>query len=217
MIDVRIWLGEHGFEQYAELFEEAEIDGEVLFDLTNDDLKDLGLPLGRRKKFLKAIANSSQTGEQTDAKHISVSSPLGERRQVTVLFADLAGYTELSASLDPEETHRLLNAYFSAVDCIIEEHGGMVDKHIGDAVMAVFGAPIAHSDDPLRALRAAWDIHNAMLDLEQRFIRKLKAHIGIASGVVVASRTGSDRHTKYTVTGDTVNLASHLDDWAAAG
>ena len=217
MIDVRIWLGEHGFEQYAELFEENEIDGEVLFDLTNDDMKDLGLPLGRRKKFLKAIAAASQAKDQSVAEHTSALSPHGERRQVTVLFADLAGYTELSAGLDPEETHRLLNAYFTAVDCIIEEHGGMVDKHIGDAVMAVFGAPIAHSDDPLRALRAAWDIHNVMLDLEQQFSRKLRAHIGIASGVVVASRTGSDRHTEYTVTGNTVNLASRLDDLAAPG
>jgi len=217
MTNVRIWLGEHGFEQYAELFEESEIDGEVLFDLTNDDLKELGLPLGPRKKLLKAIAGSSPTDDQLEPKDISVTSPLGERRQVTVLFADLAGYTALSASLDPEETHRLLNAYFSAVDYIIEKHGGTVDKHIGDAVMAVFGAPIAHSDDPLRALRAAWDIHNVMLDLEQRFTHKLRAHIGIASGVVVASSTGSDRHTEYTVTGDTVNLAARLDDLAAPG
>jgi len=217
MTDVRSWLIEHGFQQHVDLFEENEIDGEVLFDLTNDDLKELGLPLGQRKKLLKAIEYASQTTNQPEEKHSSAMSPHGERRQVTVLFADLAGYTALSASLDPEETHRLLNAYFSAVDCVIEEHGGTVDKHIGDAVMAVFGAPIAHSDDPLRALRAASGIHDAMLDLEQQFSRELRAHIGIASGVVVASRTGSERHTEYTVTGDTVNLASRLDDLASPG
>ncbi len=217
MTDVRSWLAEHGFQQHADLFEKNEIDGEVLFDLTNDDLKELGLSLGQRKKLLKAIAPASQPADQPKTRQRDIVSPHGERRQVTVLFADLAGFTGLTASLDPEETHRLLNAYFSAVDYIIEQHGGTVDKHIGDAVMAVFGAPVAHSDDPLRALRAASGIHGAMLDLEQQFSRELKAHIGIASGVVVASRTGSEQHTEYTVTGDTVNLASRLDDLAAPG
>lgn len=214
MIDVRTWLNEHRFEDLVDLFEDNEIDGETLFELNNDDLKELGLSLGLRKKLLKAIAKASAADTQnTQATNVRASQT-GERRQVTVLFADIAGYTQLSTQLDPEETYELLNAYFEAVDGIVEEYGGKVDKHIGDAVMAIFGAPVAHSDDPLRAVRAAVQIHEAMPKLAQRFGYELKAHIGIASGVVVASRTGSSHYAEYTVTGDTVNLASRLDGLA---
>ncbi|MHA1153130.1 MAG: ATP-binding protein, partial [Alphaproteobacteria bacterium] len=99
----------------------------------------------------------------------------------------------------------------------VEGYGGSIDKHMGDNVMAVFGAPVAHSDDPERALRAALDIHRAMAELTGEFGRDLRAHIGIASGQVVASGTGSDAHREYTVTGSSVNLASRLQDKARAG
>ena len=137
----------------------------------------------------------------------------GERREVTVLFGDLTGFTQLSSGLDPEETHALLNRYFATVDSIVRSYGGTIDKHIGDGIMAVFGAPIAHSDDPQRAMRTAIDIHRALGSLEI----PLSAHIGIASGVVVASGMGSDEHREYTVIGDTVNLASRLQDQAGPG
>ena len=88
--------------------------------------------------------------------------PDGERRQVTVLFADLAGYTELSQELDAEEVHGLLERFFDRVDGIVNKFGGSVDKHIGDCVMAVFGAPTAHGNDPERAARAALAIQDAM-------------------------------------------------------
>jgi hypothetical protein len=91
--------------------------------------------------------------------------PKGERRQVTVLFVDLTKFTALSESLDMEETHALLNHYFDKVDALVENYGGSIDKHIGDAVMAVFGAPIAHSNDPERAVRAAFDIQAAVAAL----------------------------------------------------
>ena len=86
----------------------------------------------------------------------------GERRQVTVLFADLAGYTALSRELDAEEVHALLGRFFDRADRLVEEHGGRVDKHIGDCVMAVFGAPVAHGNDAERAVRAALAIRDAM-------------------------------------------------------
>lgn len=139
--------------------------------------------------------------------------PEGERRQVTVLFGDLTGFTALTQQSDSESTHELLNRYFDAVDGVIRHYGGTVDKHIGDAVMAVFGAPTAHSNDPERALRSAIDIHAALA----AFTPPLKAHIGIASGTVVASPTGSDAHREYTVTGDSVNLAARLQDLAGPG
>ncbi|MEE9590530.1 MAG: adenylate/guanylate cyclase domain-containing protein, partial [Hyphomicrobiaceae bacterium] len=130
---------------------------------------------------------------------------------------DIAGYTRLSSELGAEETHALLNRYFEVVDSIVESYGGTVDKHMGDNVMAVFGAPIAHDDDPFRAVRAALEIHERMAPLSEELGQRLRAHIGIASGQVVASGTGSDAHHEYTVTGDSVNLASRLQDKAEAG
>ncbi len=142
--------------------------------------------------------------------------PAGERRQVTVLFADLSGYTKLSSELDPEDMHRLLSRYFELVDGLIAQCGGTIDKHIGDAVMGVFGAPIAHGNDTLRALRAAAGVHGAMRMLSAEFGRPLAAHVGVASGEVVAADTGSSVHRTYTVTGDAVNLAARLDEIARA-
>jgi class 3 adenylate cyclase/tetratricopeptide (TPR) repeat protein len=148
---------------------------------------------------------------------ISGRAVLGERRQVTVLFADLSGFTRLSSVLDPEETHGLLNSYFEVIDNIVVNYGGTIDKHIGDCVMAVFGAPTAHSDDPERAVRAALAIHPAMQSLSEKAGRILKVHLGLASGQVVASKTGSGERQEYTVTGDSVNLASRLTAMAGPG
>ena len=143
--------------------------------------------------------------------------PAGERRQVTVLFADLSGYTRLSSELDVEELHGIVNRFFDAVDGIVEDYGGTVDKHLGDAVMALFGAPVAHGDDPQRAVRAASDMHGAMARLSTEVERSLEIHIGIASGEVVAGGVGGDGRDEYTVTGESVNLAARLDDRAGPG
>jgi class 3 adenylate cyclase len=140
----------------------------------------------------------------------------GERRQVTVLFADLSGFTRLSSGLGPEDTHALLNRFFAAVDAVVERFGGTVDKHVGDSVMAVFGAPIAHGNDPEHVVRAAIDIHQAVAKVASEG-EPLAVHIGVAGGQVVASGTGSAAHQEYRVTGDSVNLASPLQDLAAYG
>ncbi|MBM4264855.1 MAG: tetratricopeptide repeat protein [Deltaproteobacteria bacterium] len=150
---------------------------------------------------------------QTNPKNIPQQDDDGERRQVTVLFGDLTGFTSLAQKSDPEATHELLNRYFAAVDGVIRAYGGTIDKHIGDGIMAVFGAPTAHSDDPERAIRSAMAIHEALA----KFDPPLIAHIGIASGTVVASGTGSETHREYTVIGDSVNLAARLQDRAAPG
>ena len=113
--------------------------------------------------------------------------------------------------------HALLDAFFGGVDRLVAEHGGHVDKHIGDCVMAVFGAPVAHGNDAERAVRAALAIRDAMPELSARSAGTLAVHVGVAGGQVVASGTGSAAHREYTVTGDTVNLASRLTDAAAAG
>ncbi|MHA1567584.1 MAG: adenylate/guanylate cyclase domain-containing protein [Alphaproteobacteria bacterium] len=225
-VDLGSWLANLGLEQYESAFRDHEIDGELLLDLTSDELKEVGVgPLGHRKKILAAIAQLKASESHAGQAHLA-TSPIavpdlaaveGERRQVTVLFADLSGFTSLSNTLEAEELHTLLNHYFSLVDAAIARYGGSVDKHIGDAVMAVFGAPLAHSDDPERAARAACDIHRDLTVLSVELGRELKVHIGIASGQVIASGTGSDTHREYTVTGNSVNLASRLQDRAGPG
>lgn len=138
----------------------------------------------------------------------------GELRQVTILFADIAGYTRINSERDPEEIHSLLSRFFEFADNSVQSYGGRVDKHIGDAVMGVFGAPIAHDNDPVRAVRAATDIHKSMKDLSSDIGISIRVHIGIACGQVVASGLGSKSHQEYTVTGQSVNLASRLAELA---
>ncbi|MFM9842879.1 MAG: adenylate/guanylate cyclase domain-containing protein [Dongiaceae bacterium] len=135
---------------------------------------------------------------------------------MTILFADLAGFTKLTTELGAEKTHALLNRQLAMLDEIVTGYGGG-SEYIGDAIMAVFGAPIAHSDDPIRAARAAGDMHSAIAKLSDEIGRPLKLHIGIASGQVVAGGLGSDSRTKYTVIGDSVNLASRLSNLAEPG
>ncbi|MBE9554240.1 MAG: tetratricopeptide repeat protein [Proteobacteria bacterium] len=153
----------------------------------------------------------------TDKPATPSRAPSGERRPVTVLFADIVGFTEMSSNMDAEEIHRILGRFFEITDGLVARYGGSIDKHIGDNVMAVFGAPVAHGDDPARAVRTAIDIHKAMPGLAEELGVDLQVHIGIASGQVVASDTGSSHHKEYTVTGDTVNLASRLDGMAGSG
>ncbi len=136
---------------------------------------------------------------------------------MTVVFADLVDYTRMSRALDPEDVHALLERFYEAADGIIERFGGSIDKHIGDSVMAVFGAPVAHGDDAIRAVRAAAEIHRAMPALGGAAGQPLAVHIGIASGEVVASGLGGARHRAYTVIGNSVNLAARLLKLAGAG
>ncbi len=160
-MDVAAWLRDLGLEAYAEAFAENGVDADLLGELNNEDLKDLGIAkLADRKRLLKAIADlASDAPAQVGGPPSQPGTSAGEHRQVTVLFADIAGFTRLTTELGAENIHSLLNRYFETVDMIIADYGGTVDKHIGDNVMAVFGAPIAHDDDPLRAVRAAFEIH----------------------------------------------------------
>ncbi|MBC8240881.1 MAG: AAA family ATPase, partial [Alphaproteobacteria bacterium] len=211
-IEIRQWLECLGLDRYADMFAENEINLAALPHITEHDLKEMGVALGARRQLLAAIAEMGTASESVPERQ-DADAPDAARRQVTALFADISGFTTLSSQLDAEETHALLNGFFAVVDDVVGSYGGCVDKHIGDAVMAVFGAPVAHTDDPERALRAALDIHRAVVQLNP----PLRVHIGVASGQVVASSTGSAAHTEYTVTGDSVNLAARLTDLAKAG
>jgi class 3 adenylate cyclase/tetratricopeptide (TPR) repeat protein len=225
-VDVAAWLRGLGFGEYASAFLENAVDADVLPDLTDADLLALGVaPLGHRKKILRAIAAlraapSPSTNAATGPPSAPAPSLHGEaeRRHVAVLFADLAGFTALGRELGAEEAHALLERFFARADRIVQEHGGRVDKHIGDCVMAVFGAPVAHGNDAERAARAALAIRDAVPPLAAGIGgRPLEAHIGLAGGQVVASGTGSGPHREYTVTGESVNLAARLTDAAAPG
>jgi class 3 adenylate cyclase/tetratricopeptide (TPR) repeat protein len=212
--DLSRWLEGLGLGQYAGALAENHIDFALLAKLGDADLKELGLAsLGHRRRLLAAIAERG-AGAPKRAAPAPIAAA-GERRQVTILFADLSGFTALSQTLDPEELREVVARYTAVVDGIVVDYGGTVDKHIGDAVMALFGAPLAHDDDPLRAARAALDIHEALARLGDGVGRVLQAHIGIASGEVVAGALDRAAVQDYTVLGDSVNLAARLV--AAAG
>jgi class 3 adenylate cyclase/tetratricopeptide (TPR) repeat protein len=132
------------------------------------------------------------------------------------MFCDLVGYTRLSSKLDPEEVRALLEQFFGVIDALVERYGDTIDKHIGDAAMALFGAPRAHGDDALRAVRAAVEIQ-ALIPTKLRVASgPLAAHVALAMGDVVASRVGSERRREYTVIGEAANLAARLLDRAGA-
>jgi len=147
--------------------------------------------------------------------------PDSDRRPVTVLFADLAGFTALSEALDPEDVRAIQGDLFREMSESIDRYEGFVEKFVGDAVMAVFGAPRAHEDDPERSLRAALLMRERMETLNRRWERRvgrpLELHIGVNTGPVVAGRIGATADAAYAVTGDTVNTASRLQSAAAAG
>ena len=215
-MDVGVWLQRLGLGQYASVFAENDIDFAVLVQLTDIDLRELGVAsVGHRKRLLGEIAELGAAVPQTPKE--AVSPPVDERRQVAILFADLCGFTAMSQSLDPEEVRDLVGRYTTLVDDIILSYGGSIDKHIGDAVMALFGAPRAHDDDPIRAARAALDIHEALRRLNATVPRPLQAHVGIASGEVVAGALRRANAHDYTVLGDSVNLAARLVGVAGPG
>jgi class 3 adenylate cyclase len=145
----------------------------------------------------------------------------GERKQVTVMFADISGFTAMSEKLDPEEVRSMINACFEGLGAVIDQYGGHIDKFIGDEIMALFGAPVAHENDPERALRAALDMMTALAAFNAehaaRIPKPLALHFGINSGLAIAGGIGTRQRQDYSVMGDTVNLAARLEDLSEAG
>jgi adenylate cyclase len=145
----------------------------------------------------------------------------GERRPITVLFSDIRGFTAIAESMGPDAVAQLLSEYFSEMVEVIFEHGGTLDKFIGDAVMALWGAPIAHSDDPDRALEAAVAMQRTIEDLNQGWVAAGRPEIGVGMGIshgeVFAGNIGSHRRLEYTVLGDAVNVAARLCAEAGPG
>ena len=221
-MDVGGWLRSLGLGQYEANFRDNKIDADVLPQLTADDLKDIGVSaVGDRRRILSAIAvldgATSPSDVPSPAPLKRAVEPEGDRRPVAIMFCDIVGYTRLSSKLDAEEVHALLERFFAIVDAAVDRYGGVIDKHIGDAAMALFGAPRAHGDDALRAVRAALDIQASIPTSLMTNSGPLAVHVGIAMGEVVAGAVGSEWRRGYTVTGGAANVAARLLDRAVAG
>ena len=181
-VDIAAWLRELGLERYEQAFRENEIDAEILPKLTTDDLKDIGVTtVGHRRKLLEAIAALAEpaSAPQAEPSAAARARPAqAERRQLTVLFCDLVGSTELAARLDPEDMGRVIRAYQDTCTEAFERWGGHVAKYMGDGVLAYFGWPQAHEDDAERAVRAGLAMIDALAGLERPAGKALAARIG---------------------------------------
>ena len=218
-MNVAAWLRDLGLQQYDALFRENDIDAEILSDLTDADLEKIGVSLGHRKRLLKAVAALARPAAALPAAiPIPPVADAAERRQLTVMFSDLAGSTALSARLDPEDMREVIRAYQDACSGAVARYDGFVAKFMGDGVLAYFGFPRAHEDDAERAVRAGLNIAAVVAKLETRANEKLVVRIGIATGiVVVGDLVGKGSAQEQAVVGETPNLAARLQALAEPG
>src|SRR5499427_6012427 len=230
MQQIADWLRRLGLPEYAERFAENGIDVSVLPHLTDQDLKDMGVLLGHRRKMLAAIGELSSksgaalapaTGTHIGPASVPTGSPIapaaeaaGERRYLTVMFCDLVDSTRIAARLDAEEWRDLVGAYLDAVSAAVMEVGGHVAKKLGDGLMALFGYPLAHENDAERAARAALAIQRALAELNRKNAGadkpELAARIGLEAGSVVVDAAGE-------IFGDAPNIAARVQALAEPG
>lgn len=219
-IDLAEWLARHGLAQYAQAFAEQNIDASVLPDLTENDLEKLGVSLGHRKKLLRAVATLTDAGPPAaDPNAAAAPVPLGqlreaEFRQITVMFCDLVGSTQLSENLDPEDVKELIDAYRAVCSTAINRYDGEVARYFGDGVMAFFGWPRAHEDDAVRAVRAALEIVAGVSKISGPVT--LACRLGVCSGPVVVGEIGNSTTSwSMDAVGETPNIAARLQTLAA--
>ena len=211
MQQIADWLEKLGMSEYAQRFAENDIDTSVLRDLTDQDLKELGVSLGHRRKMLRAIAGLASAAPTSPQPALTEPKPqdTAERRQVTVMFSDLVGSTALSARMDPEDLREVISAYQKCVAETVRRFGGFVAKYMGDGVLIYFGYPQAHEDDAERAVRAGLELVAAVSDLKTH--AALQTRVGIATGlVVVGELIGSGASQEQAIVGETPNLAARL-------
>src|ERR1700682_3659238 len=219
MTGVAEWLASIGLGEYAQRFGDNAIDLSVLRDLTEQDLKDLGVLLGHRRKMLRAIAELKGDVLRTPT---AVTKPAprdgAERRQLTVMFCDLVGSSALSARLDPEDLRAVIGAYHACIAEVIARNEGVIARYMGDGVLAYFGYPQAHEDDAEQATRAGLALVDAVANLRTDFGTGLQVRVGIATGmVVVGDLTGKGAGKEQSVIGETPNLAARLQTFAEPG
>ncbi len=215
--DIEMWLGSIGLAEYAMLFRENDLDVTLLPDLTNDDLKELGITsLGHRKQLLKAIAKLA-TDEKSDTPEAvePTATTEAERRQLTVMFCDLVGSTALSARYDPEDLSDIVRTYQDACAGIVSRYEGYIARFMGDGMLVYFGYPQAHEDDAERALRTGLEIIERVGQLKPRENLTLQTRVGVATGLVVVGETiGEASSREQVVMGETPNLAARLQGLA---
>jgi class 3 adenylate cyclase/predicted ATPase len=205
MPGIREWLSSHGLSEYADRFAENRIDLSVLPDLTDDDLKELGIFLGDRRRILRLIGELAPK-PQVSALLGSRRPDEAERRQVTVMFADLVGSTALSMGMDPEDLRDVFAAYSSCAEETVSRFGGNVAQYMGDGILVYFGYPHAHEDDAERAVRAGLELIAAVAGLKT--CDRQQVRVGIATGVVVVG------NLTPSIVGETPNLAARLQSIA---
>ena len=220
--DIAEWLGRHGLGQYAQTFAENHIDYSVLPDLTEDDLEKLGISLGHRKKLLRAIDAVWGTRQARDTTKVArtgaeATSPAQHReaefRQITVMFCDLVGSTQLSEKLDPEDLQKIIDSYRRECSTAIRRYGGEVARYLGDGVLAFFGWPYAHEDDAPRAVHAALEIVSVVTKISESVT--LACRVGVCSGpVVVGEIRNSTASWSMDAVGETPNIAARLQTLA---
>jgi class 3 adenylate cyclase/tetratricopeptide (TPR) repeat protein len=235
------WLNRLGLGQYAVSFEENAIEIDILPDLTDDDLREMGITaLGHRKTILKAI-NASHSDRTNDREQIdatpsdpaSIKAPTaevttgwsrtpGERKPVTMLFADIVGSTGLTEALDAEDAHDLLYQATQYMCQAVENNKGTVCRFMGDGIMAMFGAPLARERHALEACGAALEMQGSIAKYAQQLESShgsiLQLRVGLHSGEVVVLEVGDDpQNPEYDASGPTVPLAARMEQSAAAG
>jgi len=218
MRDIAEWLASIGLSEYAQRFADNAIDLSVIRDLTEQDLKDLGVLLGHRRKILRAIAELD--GVAPTPAETATEPALrdeAERRHLTVMICDLVGSTGLSARLDPEDMNAVMDAYHAACARIMLTYDGVIGDFRGDGILAYFGYPRAHEDDAARTVRAGLDIIAAVARLKTPAAEPLAVRIGIATGLVVVGDLRGSALREHAVVGDTPNLAARLQALAEPG
>src|ERR1700730_1441566 len=222
-MDVAAWLRGLGLEQYAQLFRDNDIDGEILCGMTAEDLRELGISsFGHRRRLLNAITalgGEPRTRDAAQSATSATSAPTSpppidaERRQLTVMFCDLVGSTALSTRFDPEDLRELIGAYHHAVANTVGRFDGFVAKYMGDGVLISSAYRRAHEDDAERAVRAALAVIEAVGRLPGR--QDLRVRLGIATGLaVVGDLIGEGAAQERGVVGETPNLAARLQGLA---
>jgi class 3 adenylate cyclase/tetratricopeptide (TPR) repeat protein len=209
MTGITEWLASIGLSEYAQPFADNAIDLSVVRHLTEQDLKDLGVPLGHRRKMLRAIAELDPAPPTRDE---------AERRLLTVMFCDLVGSAALAARLDPEDMWGVIASYHACIGEVVAPYEGMIARYMGDGALVYFGYPRAQEDEAEQAVRAALALVDAVPKLQTNVEAALQVRIGIATGTVVVSEILIDETpAEKAVIGETPNLAARLQALAEPG
>ena len=210
VVELEHWMEAAGLSEYLPALIAERVTFDDIASLTTDDLRELGLPLGPRRRFLTAAARLDR-----DEPSDPYATPDAERRVMTVVFFDLVGSTALSEQLDPEEMRNLLAAYQDLVTEVVTRHGGYLAKYLGDGTLAYFGWPRATEDQTVRSVRAALDVVGVVPSLPVPHTEDpLAGRVGIATGQVVVGDVSGERGA---IVGRTANLAARLEGEAESG